>query len=33
MSAAMQALAHATADHEEAVTAFGERRPPRFTGA
>ena len=32
MSAAMQALAHATDDHEEAVKAFGERRPPKFTG-
>ncbi|MET0269999.1 MAG: crotonase/enoyl-CoA hydratase family protein [Sphingomonas sp.] len=32
MSAAMQALAHATADHEEAVAAFTERRPPTFTG-
>ena len=32
MSAAMQALAHATEDHEEAVVAFGERRPPNFIG-
>jgi enoyl-CoA hydratase/carnithine racemase len=32
MSAAMQALAHATTDHDEAVAAFGERRPPSFTG-
>ena len=32
MSAAMQALAHATMDHEEAVVAFGERRPPVFKG-
>lgn len=32
MSAAMQAAAHATADHDEAITAFGERRAPRFTG-
>ena len=32
LSAAMQALAHATADHEEAVAAFSERRPPRFAG-
>jgi enoyl-CoA hydratase/carnithine racemase len=32
MSAAMQALAHATADHDEAVSAFIERRTPGFTG-
>ncbi|MGL4542222.1 MAG: crotonase/enoyl-CoA hydratase family protein [Polymorphobacter sp.] len=32
LSAAMQALAHATEDHDEAVKAFGERRPPVFTG-
>ncbi len=32
MSAAMQALAHATADHDEAVAAFTERRAPDFTG-
>lgn len=32
MSAAMQALSHATADHDEAVQAFVERRTPRFTG-
>lgn len=32
MSAAMQALAHATADHDEAVAAFSERRRPGFTG-
>lgn len=32
MSAAMQALAHATADHEEAIAAFADRRAPRFTG-
>lgn len=32
MSAAMQALAHATADHEEAVAAFVARRSPNFTG-
>ncbi len=32
LSAAMQALAHATADHDEAVAAFVERREPRFTG-
>ncbi len=33
MSAAMQSLAHATADHDEAVTAFVERRPPNFSGS
>jgi len=32
LSAAFQALAHATADHEEAVQAFVSRRPPEFTG-
>ncbi len=32
MSAAMQALAHTTDDHREAVTAFLEKRPPVFTG-
>ncbi|MBA2933036.1 crotonase/enoyl-CoA hydratase family protein [Sphingomonas sp. CGMCC 1.13654] len=32
LSAAMQALAHATADHEEAVSAFIQRRPPAFSG-
>ncbi len=32
LSAAMQALAHATADHEEAVAAFVERRSPNFSG-
>jgi 2-(1,2-epoxy-1,2-dihydrophenyl)acetyl-CoA isomerase len=33
MSAAMQAIAHETADHAEAVNAFLEKRPPNFTGA
>jgi enoyl-CoA hydratase/carnithine racemase len=33
MSAAMQALAHSTADHDEAVKAFIDRRPALFTGA
>lgn len=32
MSAAMQALAHYTQDHQEAVAAFLEKREPRFTG-
>jgi enoyl-CoA hydratase/carnithine racemase len=32
MSAAMQALAHATLDHEEAVAALLEKREPRFRG-
>lgn len=32
MSAAMQALAHATADHEEAIAAFAARRSPNFSG-
>jgi enoyl-CoA hydratase/carnithine racemase len=31
LSAAYQALAHHTADHEEAINAFLEKRPPRFT--
>jgi len=31
-SAAMQALAHATADHEEALRAMLERRAPEFKG-
>jgi enoyl-CoA hydratase/carnithine racemase len=30
LSAAFQAMAHRTRDHEEAVTAFIEKRPPRF---
>lgn len=33
MSAAMQAIAHETADHAEALDAFLEKRPPNFTGA
>jgi enoyl-CoA hydratase/carnithine racemase len=32
MAAAMQALAHATADHREAIAAFLAKRAPRFTG-
>jgi enoyl-CoA hydratase/carnithine racemase len=32
LSAAMQALAHATADHKEAVAAFIEKRKPEFGG-
>lgn len=32
MSAAMQALAHATNDHEEVVTSLLENRQPVFTG-
>jgi enoyl-CoA hydratase/carnithine racemase len=31
-SAGLQALAHATADHKEAVAAFLAKRPPEFTG-
>lgn len=32
MAAAMQSLVHATSDHQEAVSAFLEKRPPRFSG-
>ncbi len=32
MSAAMQSLAHATADNQEAINAFIEKRKPVFTG-
>src|SRR5258706_16030770 len=32
LSAAMQSLAHATADHKEAVAAFMEKRKPEFGG-
>ncbi len=32
LSAGLQALAHATADHRAAVAAFVVKRPPRFTG-
>jgi enoyl-CoA hydratase/carnithine racemase len=32
MSAAMQSLAHATSDNDEAITAFIEKRTPDFTG-
>ncbi len=32
LSAAMQAIAHHTDDHTEAVAAMLERRPPNFTG-
>ena len=31
-SAGLQALAHATADHKEAIGAFLGKRPPNFTG-
>ena len=33
LSAAFQALAHETADHQEALDAFFDKRPPTFTGA
>ncbi|MDR0809980.1 MAG: enoyl-CoA hydratase/isomerase family protein, partial [Gemmobacter sp.] len=32
LSAAFQALSHATADHDEAVAAMREKRPAEFTG-
>lgn len=32
LSAAMQALAHATRDNDEAIDAFNTRRQPQFTG-
>jgi enoyl-CoA hydratase/carnithine racemase len=32
LSAAMQALAHATADNDEAINAFIEKRTPEFRG-
>ncbi len=32
LSAAYQALAHHTADHEEALAALFEKRSPRFLG-
>ncbi|MEU2105200.1 crotonase/enoyl-CoA hydratase family protein [Nocardia sp. NPDC019255] len=32
LSAAMQAAAHHTEDHHEALSAMSERRPPEFTG-
>lgn len=32
ISAAYQAIAHSTAEHHEAVRAFVEKRPPRFSG-
>ena len=32
LSAAFQAIAHETADHAEAVSAFLDKRPPQFTG-
>ncbi|MGW0575346.1 crotonase/enoyl-CoA hydratase family protein [Streptomyces sp. NPDC002920] len=33
LSAALQAIAHTTADHHEAVAAFVGKREPRFTGS
>jgi 2-(1,2-epoxy-1,2-dihydrophenyl)acetyl-CoA isomerase len=33
LSAAYQAIAHETADNREAIDAFIEKRPPKFTGA
>lgn len=32
LSAAMQTIAHSTADHHEAVAAMLDKRPPEFTG-
>ncbi len=32
LSAGMQALAHHTSDHHEAVAAMLDKRPPEFTG-
>jgi enoyl-CoA hydratase/carnithine racemase len=32
LSAAYQALAHQTADHREAVSAFLDKRTPQFSG-
>ena len=33
MSASMQAVAHTTADHKEAMAALREKRRPRFSGS